>query len=80
MLGVMASVAPIRETVERYVQLQLQHHPMADPRVQQRLEELQIHCPEIDLACERRTSHAVYWYNLHLVIVNGARFMSASAS
>ena len=48
---------------------------MADQRVQQRLEQFQIFRPEVDLSQPRRTSHAEYWYNLHIVIVNDERYM-----
>lgn len=64
-----------REKLERYLELQLKHHPMADPRVQQQLNNYQIRCPDVDLSQPRRTSHAVYWYNLHLVVVNDWRYM-----
>jgi REP element-mobilizing transposase RayT len=64
-----------REKLEEYLAHQLSHHPMADPRVQQRLEQYQIFRPEVDLSQPRRTSHAEYWYNLHVVIVNDERYM-----
>ena len=48
---------------------------MADPRVQERLERYQIFRPEVDLSQPRRTSHAEYWYNLHIVMVNDERYM-----
>jgi REP element-mobilizing transposase RayT len=62
-----------RESVERYAADQLGHHRMADPRVQARLARFQIERPEIDLSQPRRTSHGVYWYNLHLVLVHQER-------
>jgi hypothetical protein len=37
-----------REKLEQYLATQLSHHPMADPRVQQRLEQYQIFRPEVD--------------------------------
>jgi hypothetical protein len=64
-----------REKLEQYLTTQLSHHPMADQRVQQRLEQFQIFRPEVDLSQPRRTSHAEYWYNLHIVIVNDERYM-----
>jgi len=62
-----------REKLDRYLESQLEHHPMVDPRLQERLKEYQIVCPEVDLAQPSRTSHAIYWYNLHLVMVNDWR-------
>jgi hypothetical protein len=64
-----------REKLEQYLAGQLSHHPMADPRVQQRLAEYQIERPEVDLSQPRQTSHAVHWYNLHIVIVHEERYM-----
>ena len=64
-----------REKLERYLGAQLDHHPMPDARVQERLKEYQIHCPEVDLSQPRRTSHALYWFNLHVVIVNNWRYI-----
>jgi REP element-mobilizing transposase RayT len=63
-----------REKLERYLASQLDHHPMADPRVQAKLPKYQIHHPQIDLSQPQRTSHAIYWYNLHLVFVNEGRW------
>jgi REP element-mobilizing transposase RayT len=62
-----------RETVEAYVASQLKHHQMADPRVQERLRRYQIHCPNTDLSQARQTSHGLYWYNLHVVLVHRER-------
>jgi len=64
-----------REKLEQYLATQLDHHPMADPRVQQRLNRYQIHSPDVDLSKPRRTTHAQYWYNLHVVLVNDSRHM-----
>ena len=48
---------------------------MADDRVEQRLKEFQIHRPDVDLSEPRRTTHAQYWHNLHVVLVNDGRYM-----
>lgn len=64
-----------REVVEQYVAKQVQHHPMADPRVVERLQRVQILNPEIDLRKPQRTSQGLYWYNLHLVLVHRDRWM-----
>ena len=64
-----------RAVVERYVAKQVEHHPIADPRVVARLERLQIAIPEVDLREPQRTSQGLFWYNLHLVLVHRDRWM-----
>ena len=63
-----------RETVEAYVANQLGRHRMADPAVQARFAEYQIERPEVDLSQPQRTSHGMYWYNLHVVLVHRERW------
>ena len=63
-----------REAVEHYVASQLEHHHMADSRVQERLRQIQINRYEVDLSQPRQTSHGVYWYNLHVVLVHRERW------
>ncbi len=63
-----------REVIESYVASQLDHHRMADPRVQELLERFQIHRPDVDLSQPRRTSSGIYWYNLHVVLVHRERW------
>lgn len=63
-----------RETIEKYVRSQLIHHPCADYRVTEQLTTLQIHKKEVDLSAPSQSSHAVYWFNLHLVLVTEGRF------
>jgi len=53
---------------------QLEHHPLADPRMEERFARYQIHNPEIDLSQPRQTAHAVNWYNLHVVLVQAERW------
>ena len=60
--------------VEGYVASQLEHHRMADQRVQLRLAKYQIHCPEADLSLAMRGSHGEYHYNLHVVLVHVERW------
>ncbi len=70
------SIGSTRRTkLEQYLATQLDHHAMADLKVQSRLAKYQIHQPEVDLSQPRRTTHARYWYNLHIVIVNDSRYM-----
>jgi REP element-mobilizing transposase RayT len=63
-----------REKLDHYLASQIKHHRPADPRVEARLAKYQIHHPEFDLMKPQRTSHAIYWYNLHLVFVNDERW------
>ena len=64
-----------REGVERYVGTQVAHHPMADPRVQAILSEMQIDDPTVDLSRPRQNAHSQYWYNLHVCFVAEGRWM-----
>jgi hypothetical protein len=63
-----------REKLERYLADQLEHHPMADPRVSEEMRAYQLHFPEVDLSQPRCTSHAQYWCNLHIVLVHERRY------
>ena len=62
-----------RETIERYVAGQVDHHPMADPRVVRRLRQSQIVSEHVDLAEAQRTSQGLFWHNLHVVLVHRNR-------
>jgi REP element-mobilizing transposase RayT len=64
-----------REAVEQYVRSQVAHHPMADPRVQAVLSEVQIDDPAVDLSAPRQSAHALSWYNLHVCFINDGRCM-----
>jgi REP element-mobilizing transposase RayT len=63
-----------RSIIEEYVARQTARHRMADSVVQRQLEELQICQPSVDLSQPQTTSHAIYWYNLHLTIGNDGRW------
>jgi len=63
-----------RETTENYVANQLDHHSMADERVQAMLGRYQIVDDDVDLSQPRQTSQGRYWYNLHLVLVHRDRW------
>lgn len=63
-----------RDVVDEYVGSQLAHHVMADERVQQRLQDFQIHNSRIDLSQPLRGSHGEYRYNLHIVLVHDGRW------
>jgi REP element-mobilizing transposase RayT len=63
-----------RAAVEEYVASQLDRHQMADTRIQELFDRFQIVHKEVDLSRPRRTAHAIYWYNLHLVLVHRERW------
>ncbi len=63
-----------RQVVESYVASQLDHHRMADARVQSRLKEFQLVFPGVDLSTAEFSSHGRYVYGLHLVLVHEARW------
>jgi REP element-mobilizing transposase RayT len=63
-----------RQSVDQYIAGQLEHHLLVDPKTDEMYRRFQFHDPSIDLAQPSRTSHAVYWYNLHLVLVNDGRY------
>jgi REP element-mobilizing transposase RayT len=63
-----------RAVVEAYVRSQLNHHVMADERVQQALASFQIPATDVDLSASRRSSHGEFVYNLHLVFVHEERW------
>ena len=60
--------------VDAYVASQLEHHRMADQRVQLQLARQQVHCPESDLSLPMRGAHGEYRYNLHVVLVHEERW------
>jgi hypothetical protein len=64
-----------QKAVEAYVAGQVQHHPMADPRVEAILEPLQFADSKLDLSLPRRSSHGEFIYNLHFVAVHQDRFV-----
>ena len=64
-----------RQRLAEYLNGQLNHHPMFEPHVNERLSRFRIYDPHVDLSQPRRTSHARYWYNLHVVMVNDQRYM-----
>jgi REP element-mobilizing transposase RayT len=66
-----------REVVEAYLADQLGHHRMADPAVEQQLEEFQLTFPDVDLSRPQNSSHGQYVHNLHLVLVNQNRWSQA---
>jgi len=71
--------AATRSVVEDYVAKQTDHHPMADPRIQELLKQYQKSFPDVDLSLRVLSAHGMYWYGLHLVLVNEARWMEIRA-
>jgi REP element-mobilizing transposase RayT len=66
-----------RQTVEAYVASQLEHHRLADFRMQELLRQFQIHDPQVNLSQASRTAHGIYWFNLHVVLVHRERWSHA---
>ena len=58
------------DVLASYVARQPQNHPMADRRVQERIEALQFHDSELDFGSERFSSHGRFVHNLHVVLEN----------
>jgi REP element-mobilizing transposase RayT len=71
--------AAMRQAVEGYIASQLRHHSPADQRAAVMLEDVQIVNPGVDLAKPRSTSHGIYWYNLHVVLVHQQRWADIDA-
>ncbi len=63
-----------RQVVEAYVRKQTQKHPCAQPQFQEFLEQIQVVDPQVDLSKAIQSSHGLYWYNLHVVLVNEDRW------
>jgi REP element-mobilizing transposase RayT len=58
------------DVLEGYVSRQVEHHPMADPRVVKRLNQHQFHDPAVDLTELRASAHGRFSHSLHLVLEN----------
>jgi len=58
------------DVLANYVARQPENHPMADRRVQERIEALQFHDSELDFGTERFNSHGRFIHNLHVVLEN----------
>lgn len=69
-----------RAVIERYVRDQTSHHPYADPDYQTFLEHLQFQDSAIDFSEASKTSHGLYWHNLHLVLVHRERWAVSNNS
>lgn len=58
------------ETLQGYVARQVQRHPMADVRGEERLNEVQFHDTRVNLETARASAHGRFIHNLHIVIEN----------
>lgn len=67
-----------RATVEDYIAGQLNHHRLADPNTEMLFQNYQFHDPKVDLSRSSRTSHAIYWFNLHIVLFNNGGHRTAN--
>lgn len=65
------------ETVEKYVEQQLQHHKLASEKSQQNLAELSWSDPEVKIEEPIYSSHAQYILGLHVVLVHTQRWSTA---
>lgn len=61
-------------TVEDYVAKQLEHHPLASDRSQQKLEQLQRSFSDVNLCQPVNSAHGQYVIGLHLVLVHAERW------
>jgi REP element-mobilizing transposase RayT len=59
--------------VEAYIRRQVDKEPLADPRFRDFLREFSLVDPQVDLAQPTASNSGRYWYNVHLVLVVGAR-------
>lgn len=59
--------------VQGYLDSQLKHHKITDPKVQEKLRKYQVNYPNVDLRLPRYSAHGQFIYNLHLVLVHGGR-------
>jgi REP element-mobilizing transposase RayT len=58
------------DVLQGYIGRQVEHHPMADPRVVDLLSQTQFHDPSVDLAGLRASAHGRFTHSLHVVIEN----------
>ena len=60
------------EVLDAYIDRQPEKHPMADHRVQEFIESIQLHDEQVDLTRVRRSSHGEFRYALQVVIESEA--------
>ena len=57
-----------RRDIEAYLARQVAKERFADPRFAERMAELTVVDPRVDLSASEESAHGRYWYNLHLVL------------
>ena len=62
-----------RRDIEAYLARQVAKERFADPTFAQRVEELTVVDPRVDLSAPAESARGRYWYNLHLVLVVAGR-------
>ncbi len=67
-----------RKIVEAYVAKQPSHHPMASASAQELFESLVFKDTKVDLSISRNANGGIYWYNLHVALVNTERWRCAN--
>ena len=65
-----------RETIEQYVRSQVASSPWAGTEFAGRMAQFSVEDPAVDLSRPTRTERGVYWYNLHVVLVNEQRYQT----
>ncbi len=60
--------------VKRYLDSQLDHHRIADAKVQIKFDKYQVDNQNVDLKVPRYSTHGEFIYNLHLVLVHEERW------
>lgn len=58
------------DAIQQYVESQIEHHALADPRMQEQIARFQFCDQDVDLSVVRPSSHGEFIYNLHLVLVH----------
>ncbi len=63
-----------REAVEKYVRQQVERADLVDPAYREKLRRCTWHDPKVDLRKPSQSSSALYWYNLHVVLISCGRY------
>jgi REP element-mobilizing transposase RayT len=71
---------PTRAQVEAYIRNQVPKEDLADERFREMLTAFTVVNPQVDLSQPTESNSGRYWYNLHLVLVVGARHRLGEAA
>jgi REP element-mobilizing transposase RayT len=63
-----------REAVENYVRRQVERADLVDPAYREQLRRCMWHDRAVDLSKPSNSSSALYWYNLHVVLISCERY------